>query len=280
MMKTPLFSKRISYIFYTKNHAPFLDQALERMRRLTKPEDEVIVVDAASTDNTTEVVKKYEDIVSVFISEPDFSQGHAINRGILVSKGKYIRPMCDDDTTYPEPMEQAARIMEEYPEIDLLVCGGEKFKNNRLRMVYVPPGAHYGEDIDDFFMNYPASGVGFLVRRDALARIGLLYPSGLIGDREMVAQFINSGATVKFCRLKLYYHPILEHSHAKDGKLQSKLAMEYDYLLKKYCSKTIYYRFKLKELYGRIYWRLYVRIFGHRPPDPPEPEYIWDGGFS
>lgn len=280
MTKTPLFSKRISYIFYTRNHAPFLDEALGRMRELKKTEDEVVVVDGASTDGTAEVVGKYKDLVDVFISERDSSQGHAINRGILVSRGKYIRPMCDDDITYPEPMEQAVRIMEEHPEIDLLVCGGEKFKNNWLRMVYVPPGANYGKDNDDFFINYPASGVGFLIRRDALARTGLLYPSSLIGDREMVAQFINSGAAVKFCRLKLYYHPILEHSHVKDSKLQPKLVVEYDRLLKKYCSKTIYYRFKLKELYKRIYWRLYVRVFGHRPPDPPEPEYIWDGRFS
>jgi|SRR3989344_2633783 len=276
-MKTPLFSKRVSYIFYTRNHAPLLDEALKRMRELKKSEDEVIVVDGGSTDNTAAVVAKYQDLVEVFISEPDFSLGHALNRGILVSNGKYLHPMADDDTTYPEPMEQAVKIMDEHPEIDLLVCGGEKFKNNRLRMFYVPPGVNYGSDLKDSF-NYGACGAGFLIRRDALARIGRLYAVGLLGDLEFVTQLISSGkATVKFCRLKLFYHPILEHSHIK--KFAKESAADSDRVMRKYCSKTFYWKVKLKALYNRIHWRLYVRIFGQRPPDK-KMEYTWDGGFS
>ena len=275
-MKTPI-SKRVSFIVNTKNRAGFLDEALGRARKLVTPDDELIVVDGASTDNTLEVVNRYQDLIDIFISEPDISGSHALNKGILLANGKYIRPLADDDVTYPEAMEQVIKIMDENPDIDVLVCGGEKLKNNRLRMVYVPPGVQYGEDLEKSF-NYTACGAGFVIRRLALAKVGYLVPVGLAADREFITQLISKKAKVKFCRIKLFHHPIYDHSMMKaNTRLHEEDSRR---IIKEHSSRVFYLRFRLRELYNRIWWRLYVRIFGHRPPDLPEPEYLWDGGFS
>jgi len=99
-------TKRISYIFSTKNRAAFLEKALDNCRKFLEPEDELIVIDGASQDNTREVVKKNADIIDVFVSEPDLSGAHASNKAFLLARGRYIKPLPDDDD-YIHPVPTA-----------------------------------------------------------------------------------------------------------------------------------------------------------------------------
>ncbi|MDP3880116.1 MAG: glycosyltransferase, partial [Dehalococcoidales bacterium] len=144
-------SKRVSFIVATRNRAEYLMQALERSRTLVTPEDELIIIDGGSTDNTAEVVRKYSDIVDIFISEPDKGPGHAFSKGMLLARGKYLKQLPDDDIVHPSAMEQSIRVMEEHPEIDLLVCGGTREIGGKVKPVWLPPGTNYGYSPRDIF---------------------------------------------------------------------------------------------------------------------------------
>src|SRR5712692_3457942 len=98
---------RVSYILTTRNRAPFLDKALANVREYITPEDELIVIDGASTDDTAEVIEKHGDIVSVFQSEPDYGEAHGFNKGILLSRGQIIKILSDDDYLYPDAVRFA-----------------------------------------------------------------------------------------------------------------------------------------------------------------------------
>src|SRR3989344_6114042 len=103
-------SKRDSYILITKNRAKFLKKSLERIRKLKKHNDELIVVDGFSSDSTREVIKGYKNIIDRFISEPDIGPTHAVNKGILIASGTYIKNLTDDDIYYAKAMEKAKMI--------------------------------------------------------------------------------------------------------------------------------------------------------------------------
>lgn len=58
---------------------------------------EFIVIDGGSTDGTVEIAKKYQDVISVFISEPDKGIYDAMNKGIDRATGEWIFFLGADD---------------------------------------------------------------------------------------------------------------------------------------------------------------------------------------
>lgn len=275
--------KRVSYILVTKNRAKFLDQALFRYRDFVKPQDELIVVDGASTDETADIVKKYEDIVDIFISEPDKHGGEAANKGFLLARGKYVKQISDDDIFYSDGIDKAVEIMEKNPKIGLLLCGGIKEYNGRKRAVCLPRGINYGKKPEDLFIYKGGdSGVGHLIRRSALAKAGL-YGFNSNADKELVLRFMGNGCTVRFARINLYHHFLFDHSVImKNGTAHKKDTIR---LAKKYCSKSFYIKYRINNFFKesklfRFPYLLYLGFLRRFKPSPKKIECVWDGELS
>jgi glycosyltransferase involved in cell wall biosynthesis len=66
-----------------------LDQGYENL--------EYIIIDGGSTDNTVEIIKKYESRITYWVSEKDNGQTHAINKGFEMATGDVIAWLNSDD---------------------------------------------------------------------------------------------------------------------------------------------------------------------------------------
>ncbi len=295
-------SKRVSFVMTTKNRAEALDRALALSREYVKPEDELIIIDGHSTDHALSAIGRYADLADIFVSEPDKSAAHAFNKGIMLARGKYIKNIADDDVLHPEAMEEAIQVLEKHPEVDVLICGGTVQRGESCKTVCLPPGTNYGKSVEDVF-TYGAKGVGFILRRSALSKIGLCNPIAPLADHEFILQAISRGANVKFCRINLYHHPILEHSHAR--RLGKQMKIDSLRLRKQYCSTGSYYRYRIRYLrrqyliFRLLIWPFHIiKLFQKkssrlirrfslslRTQDNAQNlsdnvEYTWDGGFS
>lgn len=284
-------SKRVSFILTTKNRPDFLEAALERTRALVRPEDELIVVDGGSdTPKIFEVAYKFKDLIDIFISEPDDSSIHAYNKGTMLARGKYVKYLFDDDIFYPEAMEEAVSVLEKNPDVDFLICGGEKVNvsTGNRRFVYVRPGVNYGKHPDD--VTHGASAIGFLMRRSVFAKVGFAVKSRYAWDNELFMQAISQGAKVKFCRINLYANMIYPHSAVM--QYQDKISQEADFIYKRYCSTPYYVRHRWKSLLKQYhlwsFWqnatgfikrlkRVSQKLTGSYLEKEP---HLWDGGFS
>ena len=69
---------------------------------------ELIIIDAGSTDNTVEVIKKYENYITYWVSEPDRGQSHAIRKGLAVATGDIINWINSDDLVAPGAFHRIA----------------------------------------------------------------------------------------------------------------------------------------------------------------------------
>ncbi|MDP4662320.1 MAG: glycosyltransferase [Salibacteraceae bacterium] len=88
---------KISIITATYNSAATLQKTFDSVAAQSHDDIEYIVIDGASKDETIELIKKNESIISKWVSEPDKGIYDAINKGIELATGHIIGLMHSDD---------------------------------------------------------------------------------------------------------------------------------------------------------------------------------------
>lgn len=106
---------RVTLAIPSFNHGRFLDAALESVFRQDVPV-EVFVADAGSTDDTREVIAKYEDRLLGWRSEPDEGQSAAINEGVAMGTAPYVGWLNSDDWLLPGGLSRLLAALEREPE--------------------------------------------------------------------------------------------------------------------------------------------------------------------
>jgi hypothetical protein len=87
----------ITVITVVYNGAKYLEETIKSIINQTYPNIEYIIIDGGSTDGTLDVIKKYEDYIDYWVSEPDNGIYDAMNKGIILSNGEWLNFMnCGD----------------------------------------------------------------------------------------------------------------------------------------------------------------------------------------
>lgn len=71
---------------------------------------EHIIIDGGSTDGTVEIIKKHQNKLAHWVSEPDSGQPEAINKGLAVAKGKFFNWLNADDRLAPNALSNVQSI--------------------------------------------------------------------------------------------------------------------------------------------------------------------------
>lgn len=109
----------VSIITPSFNQGQYIEETLLSVQNQTYPSIEHIVIDGGSTDNTVEILKKYQDTI-IWTSEPDNGQTHAINKGMKKSHGEILAYLNSDDLYLPETIDRVVNFFSENSEIDLV----------------------------------------------------------------------------------------------------------------------------------------------------------------
>lgn len=87
-MKSPLPVFSIVTVVFNREHD--IEFTLKSVTEQTYPHIEYIVVDGKSSDNTLNILKKYESKIHHLISEPDNGIYDAMNKGLSKASGDYV----------------------------------------------------------------------------------------------------------------------------------------------------------------------------------------------
>lgn len=90
---TPL----ISIVTVVFNGEKNLEETIKSIINQSYKNIEYIIIDGGSTDSTIDIIKKYEDKLSYWISEKDNGISEAFNKGLKATKGDYVNFQGDGD---------------------------------------------------------------------------------------------------------------------------------------------------------------------------------------
>lgn len=106
---------KVSIITACYNSASFIEAALSSVFNQSYGNIEYIVMDGGSTDGTVDIIKKYSDRISFWVSEPDRGISHAWNKGLTHCSGDVVGILNADDFYAPGAISAVVQVFFENP---------------------------------------------------------------------------------------------------------------------------------------------------------------------
>lgn len=129
---------KISIITVVFNGSKYLEKTIQSVINQTYQNIEYIIIDGGSTDGTLDIIKKYEDKITYWLSEPDEGIYYAMNKGISVATGDWVNFMNSGDCFYNNHVLKTIFGSQTYDKI--LVISGKV-------------AMHYGHDFLGYYGN-------------------------------------------------------------------------------------------------------------------------------
>jgi len=164
---------KISIVTPSYNQGEFLEETIQSVLNQKYPNLEYIIMDGGSTDQSVEIIRKYEQYLAYWVSEKDRGQAHAINKGFIRATGDILAWLNSDDFYYPNTLNYIAQAYQKYPEAGLYIGNGNIV--DKHRNIIRPFSDSIGFDANTLidgqnYINQPS----VFINRKALDKAGLL----------------------------------------------------------------------------------------------------------
>jgi len=162
---------RVTIITPSFNQGIYLEKTICSVLEQDYPNLEYIIVDGGSTDNSLEIIRRYEQRLAWWVSEKDRGQSDAINKGLARATGEIVAWLNSDDFYLPGAVFSAVTALQEHADWgmvygDMLAVDGEGALLNIQR---------FGDwDLDDLLCFRILGQPSVFLRKSVLDRAGAL----------------------------------------------------------------------------------------------------------
>ena len=107
---------RITVVTPSYNQGQFLEATLRSVLLQDYPNLQFVVMDGGSSDESPEIIARYDRWIDFWASEPDEGQPDAINKGFARADGEILCWLNSDDLFLPGALRHVALLSRERPE--------------------------------------------------------------------------------------------------------------------------------------------------------------------
>jgi len=165
---------KISIVTPSYNQGKYLEQTILSILNQNYPNLEYIIIDGGSTDDSLEIIKKYDEHITYWVSEPDEGQTHAINKGFKKATGDLVAWMNSDDIYFENAFEHVSQAFNQ-TDGNFDVYFGDKANINEvgdiIREYLYPPFSGLGIK---YTTNMNISNQSAFWKRDLFDKFGFL----------------------------------------------------------------------------------------------------------
>jgi len=222
---------KISIVTPSYNQGKYLEATINSVIGQKYPNLEYIIIDGGSTDNSLEIIKKYEKHLAYWESTPDNGPAHAINKGFKRSTGEILAYLNSDDLYNSGAFEAVSELFLRHPEIDILY-GDIKFIDEYGNDTRNPRSKVYKSIKVDF--NMMASGIGIIPQQSSFWRRAVFFDVGMFNetnktcwDGEFFSDALIYGATLRnipkeLARFRIHRQSISNKYHQSQVYMEEK----------------------------------------------------------
>jgi glycosyltransferase involved in cell wall biosynthesis len=219
----------VSIVTPSYNQAQFIEETIRSVLLQGYPKLEYIAIDGGSTDGSVDIIRKYEEWITYWTSEPDRGQSHAINKGWRRATGDIIAYLNSDDTYEPRALANAALVMQAHPEWGMVYGDCALIGEMSQRVGYWEAREFNLQDL--LFTNRIGQPAVF-IRCSALEQVGYLDESlYMVMDRDLWLRIGLAFPVESLPGQHLANHRI--HEHAKTSMYQLRAAEEIERVIKR-----------------------------------------------
>lgn len=227
----------LSYVLTTRNRMEMLPLVMEDLLAQIQPDEEIIVIDANSSDGTPEYLQslKEDGRIHRFVSEPDHGEGHGFNKGLLMARGQLIKVVSDDDAFYWPAVQACKSFMLQHAAIDFM--GGNSAHttldcNEEISMVQQFE-LEYRKWLRDGRKPIFFNGLPIMLRRASLPLTGLFDTSCQCVDLEFTVR-VSRFANLAWCTGVVAVRILHPGSKLQGSNAERKLSNEFARMKKYY----------------------------------------------
>ena len=183
----------VSVITIVFNNRDRIESSITSVLKQTCKNIEYLIIDGGSTDGTVDIIKKYQDKISYWVSEPDKGIYDGMNKGIAAAKGDIIGFLNSDDVYADD--EVIGTVIETIAKETVDSCYGDltyvgkdghvvrkwksgDFSRNRFKKGWMPPHPTFFVK-REMYQQYGGFNTNFLIAADYELMLRMLYRFGI-----------------------------------------------------------------------------------------------------
>jgi glycosyltransferase involved in cell wall biosynthesis len=192
----------LSIITINLNNATGLEKTIQSVVEQNFQNYEFIIVDGKSSDNSVDIIKKYQNSITTWKSENDSGVYEAMNKGIKLANGKYLQFLNSGD--YLLNNEILSTVFST-PTIEDILYGSSirKSDDNKLYEVTEPKNLTFKR-----FYDYSTCHQAMFIKRDLFNKLGLYNEKlKIVADWEFnIKSIIFNNCTLKYLDFPIVYY--------------------------------------------------------------------------
>lgn len=255
---------KISVITPSFNQGKYLEETIISVINQNYPNLEYIIIDGGSTDNSVEIIRKYENYLTYWVSEKDNGQSNAINKGFKKSTGEIICWLNSDDIFTKNALFEIVKYFEKNEGIDV-VNGNLVLINEHSNIIssyfMITPKKWYAKH-GIYYVAQPA----MFWKRKVLDKVGLLREDFHASmDRDFLIRIMQNNFSIGHLKKNIAGFRMHEASKSSAGSRSKDYLRDLKELRKLYGSeyggspkKIFKFIYRLEKLIKGVYFNKWI----------------------